>query len=25
METGDSLVFDAGSYFAHNEMELGHW
>jgi fructosamine-3-kinase len=25
METGDSILFDAGSYFAHNEMELGHW
>lgn len=25
METGDSLLFDAGSYYAHNEMELGHW
>ncbi|KAJ3578208.1 hypothetical protein NPX13_g2352 [Xylaria arbuscula] len=25
METGDTLLFDAGSYFAHNEMELGHW
>lgn len=25
METGDSLLFDVGSYFAHNEMELGHW
>jgi fructosamine-3-kinase len=25
MESGDSLLFDAGSYFAHNEMELGHW
>ncbi len=24
-ETGNSLLFDAGSYFAHNEMELGHW
>ena len=24
-ETGDSLLFDAGSYYAHNEMELGHW
>ena len=24
-ETGDTLLFDAGSYFAHNEMELGHW
>ncbi|KAH6630886.1 Fructosamine kinase-domain-containing protein [Chaetomium sp. MPI-SDFR-AT-0129] len=22
---GRSVVFDAGSYFAHNEMELGHW
>ncbi|KAH6848432.1 Fructosamine kinase-domain-containing protein [Chaetomium sp. MPI-CAGE-AT-0009] len=25
METGDTLLFDAGSYFTHNEMELGHW
>ncbi|KIM94536.1 hypothetical protein OIDMADRAFT_21333, partial [Oidiodendron maius Zn] len=25
LETGDTLLFDAGSYFAHNEMELGHW
>ncbi|KAI1087198.1 Fructosamine kinase-domain-containing protein [Rostrohypoxylon terebratum] len=25
METGDSLLFDASSYYAHNEMELGHW
>lgn len=25
LETGHSLLFDAGSYFAHNEMELGHW
>ncbi|KAH9905902.1 Fructosamine kinase-domain-containing protein [Xylariomycetidae sp. FL2044] len=24
-KTGDTLLFDAGSYFAHNEMELGHW
>lgn len=24
-ETGDTLLFDAGSYYAHNEMELGHW
>ncbi|KAK4665647.1 hypothetical protein QC763_0064640 [Podospora pseudopauciseta] len=24
-ETNKSLLFDAGSYFAHNEMELGHW
>lgn len=22
---GDSILFDVGSYFAHNEMELGHW
>ncbi|KAL8704321.1 MAG: hypothetical protein Q9201_002507 [Fulgogasparrea decipioides] len=25
METGESLLFDAGSYYAHNEMEMGHW
>lgn len=25
METGDTLLFDVGSYYAHNEMELGHW
>jgi protein-ribulosamine 3-kinase len=25
MDTGESTLFDAGSYFAHNEMELGHW
>lgn len=25
METGDSILFDASSYYAHNEMELGHW
>ena len=24
-DTSNSLLFDAGSYFAHNEMELGHW
>ncbi|KFX99302.1 hypothetical protein V490_01848 [Pseudogymnoascus sp. VKM F-3557] len=24
-KTGDTLLFDAGSYYAHNEMELGHW
>ncbi|KAK4201516.1 major facilitator superfamily domain-containing protein [Triangularia verruculosa] len=24
-KTNKSLLFDAGSYFAHNEMELGHW
>lgn len=25
LETGQVMLFDAGSYFAHNEMELGHW
>ncbi|MBE3049845.1 fructosamine kinase family protein [Candidatus Bathyarchaeota archaeon] len=25
LSTGDTTLFDAGSYFAHNEMELGHW
>ena len=25
METGDVMLFDASSYYAHNEMELGHW
>ncbi|KAL1845019.1 hypothetical protein VTK73DRAFT_1320 [Phialemonium thermophilum] len=25
LDSGDSTLFDAGSYFAHNEMELGHW
>ncbi|KAK4238065.1 protein-ribulosamine 3-kinase, chloroplastic [Achaetomium macrosporum] len=25
MKTGLTLIFDASSYFAHNEMELGHW
>ncbi|KAI0145456.1 Fructosamine kinase-domain-containing protein [Xylariaceae sp. FL1272] len=24
-ETGDNVVFDASSYFAHNEMEFGNW
>ena len=24
-ETGESLLFDAGSYYALNEMELDHW
>ncbi|KAF1999062.1 hypothetical protein P154DRAFT_577449 [Amniculicola lignicola CBS 123094] len=24
-ETGESLLFDASSFFAQNEMELGHW
>ncbi|KAK3322630.1 Fructosamine kinase-domain-containing protein [Apodospora peruviana] len=24
-ETGRTVLFDAGGYFAHNEMELGHW
>lgn len=25
MDTGETILFDAGSYYAHNEMELGHW
>lgn len=25
LDSGDSILFDAGSYYAHNEMELGHW
>lgn len=25
METGDSIVYEASSYFAHNEMEFGNW
>ncbi|KAI1329084.1 Fructosamine kinase-domain-containing protein [Xylariaceae sp. FL0255] len=25
LETGDTLLFDPSSYYAHNEMELGHW
>lgn len=25
MDTGESILFDVGSYYAHNEMELGHW
>ncbi|KAK7911191.1 hypothetical protein PG985_013672 [Apiospora marii] len=24
-KTNRSILFDVGSYFAHNEMELGHW
>lgn len=24
-ETGDVHIFDAGAYYAHNEMELGMW
>lgn len=24
-ETGDVILYDAGSYYAHNEMELGIW
>ena len=24
-ETGDIFLFDAGSYYAHNEMEIGDW
>lgn len=25
LETGDVILYDAGSYHAHNEMELGIW
>ena len=25
MDTSDTSLFDAGSYYAHNEMELGPW
>ena len=25
LETGDLILYDAGSYYAHNEMELGIW
>ena len=25
VETGESILFDASSYYVHNEMELGHW
>jgi protein-ribulosamine 3-kinase len=25
METGNIVVYDAGSFFAHHEFELGHW
>ncbi|KAH7316946.1 Fructosamine kinase-domain-containing protein [Stachybotrys elegans] len=25
LETGNSVVYDASSYFAHNEMEFGNW
>jgi protein-ribulosamine 3-kinase len=24
-ETGEIFMFDAGSYYAHNEMEIGQW
>ena len=24
-DTGDILIFDAGAYYAHNEMEIGMW
>ncbi|KAI4272772.1 MAG: hypothetical protein LQ337_005070 [Flavoplaca oasis] len=24
-DTGDIILYDAGSYYAHNEMELGQW
>ena len=25
LETGDIILYDAGSYYAHNEMDLGIW
>lgn len=25
LETGDIVLFDPGSYYAHNEMEIGDW
>lgn len=25
METGDTILFDPGSTYAHNEMEFGTW
>ena len=25
LETGDIILFDASSYYAHNEMEIGDW
>ena len=25
LETGDVILYDAGSYYAHNEIELGIW
>lgn len=25
LETGEIILFDAGSYYAHNEMEIGDW
>ncbi|OIW32469.1 hypothetical protein CONLIGDRAFT_653146 [Coniochaeta ligniaria NRRL 30616] len=25
METGDLIMYDVGSYYAHNEMDLGQW
>ena len=24
-DTGEIILFDAGSYYAHNEMEIGDW
>ncbi|KAI9747256.1 MAG: hypothetical protein M4579_007497 [Chaenotheca gracillima] len=24
-DTGDILIFDAGAYYAHNEMDIGMW
>ena len=25
LDTGEVIMYDAGSYYAHNEMELGIW
>ena len=25
LETGDTILFDDGSYYAHNEIDLGIW
>ncbi|KAL6695294.1 Fructosamine kinase domain-containing protein [Trichoderma pleuroticola] len=25
LQTGETIIYDAGSYYAHNEMELGIW
>ena len=25
MDTGEPFIFDAGSFYAHNEYEIGNW